>query len=170
MREDTRLRFFSSSDQKWATPQLLFNRFNDVFRFVLDPCCVPKTAKCTIYFTPVEDGLKQSWNIIGNTFVNPPFSRELHKWIKKSYEESLNNIIVAMLIPARPDTKAWHTFCLEYGTILFIKGRITFEDQREKPMQKLNPAFFPSALVIFGDVTNYDLSRLNDLGTWVKKI
>lgn len=170
MMEETRQRFFSSSDQKWATPVPLFNRFNEVFNFKLDPCCVPKTAKCDRFFTPIEDGLKQNWCEIGNAFVNPPFSRELRLWIQKSYEESLKGIIVAMLIPARPDTVAWHKYCLPNAKILFIRGRITFEDQRDKPMEKLNPAFFPSALVVFGDVFGYHLDKLNDLGFWVEKI
>ena len=170
MEKQTRQRFFSSEDQKWATPKEIFNRFDEVFKFKLDPCCVPKTAKCTTYFTPEEDGLKQDWDKVGNTFVNPPFSRELASWIKKSYEESLKGIIVAMLIPARPDTKAWHSYCLPNAKILFIKGRLTFEDQRDKPMEKLNPAFFPSALVVFGNVEVYKLQKLEDLGIWVTKL
>lgn len=170
MKEDTRKRFFSSEDQKWATPKNIFERFDKVFKFKLDPCCVPKTAKCLKFYTPEDDGLKQHWSEIGNAFVNPPFSRELKSWIKKGYEESKKGIVVAMLIPARPDTKAWHSYCLKYGKILFIRGRITFEDQREKPMEKLNPAFFPSALVVFGDIKKYKLKKLNDLGIWIKKI
>lgn len=170
MEAETRQRFFSSKDQKWATPKKIFNRFNEVFNFKLDPCCISKTAKCSIYYTPEEDGLKQDWSKVGNAFVNPPFSRELATWIKKCYGESLKGIIVAMLIPARPDTQAWHTYCLPNAKILFIKGRITFEDQRDKPMEKLNPAFFPSALVVFGDISNYELDKLNDLGVWCSSV
>ena len=170
MKAETRLRFFSSEDQKWATPKRIFNRFDAVFRFKLDPCCVPKTAKCATYFTPETDGLKQDWHKVGNTFVNPPFSRELPLWIKKSFDESQKGIIVAMLIPARPDTQAWQTYCLPYAKILFIKGRITFEDQRDKPMEKLNPAFFPSALVVFGNTKDWQLENLEDLGVWLIKL
>lgn len=168
MKDETRQRFFSSQDQKWATPKWLFDRFDEVFKFKLDPCCSDKTAKCTIHFTEKEDGLKQDWHSIGNTFVNPPFSRELPMWIKKSFDEAMKGIIVAMLIPARPDTQAWHTYCLRHGKILFIKGRITFEDQRDKPMEKLNPAFFPSALVVFGNVYGYNLHKVEDLGKWLE--
>ena len=170
MNEETRKRFFSSNDQNWATPIWLFNRFNEIFNFKLDPCCVPETAKCNIFFTPSEDGLNQEWYKIGNSFVNPPFSRELSKWIKKSYEESLKGIIVCMLIPARPDTISWNKYCLNNGKILFIKGRIKFEDKRKDPIKKLNPAFFPSALVVFGNTQNLNLSKLNDLGIWVSKL
>ena len=102
-----------------------------MFNFRLDPCAHASTAKCPIFFTKEIDGLKQDWTRIGNAFVNPPFSRELPKWIAKSYEESRKGIIVAMLIPARPDTQAWHFYCLPHAKILFIRGRITFLDQRE---------------------------------------
>ena len=167
MDEKTRQRFFSSEDQCWSTPQWLFDRFDKVFHFKLDPCASPKTKKCQIYFTEKEDGLEQSWHKIGNAFVNPPFSRALPSWIQKSFEESQKGIIVCMLIPGRPDTEAWHKYCLPRAEILFIKGRITFEDQREKPMEKLNPAFFPSAFVVFGNSSNYDLKQLSDLGVWM---
>lgn len=170
MDEATRNRFFSSDDQSWATPQPLFDRFNQVFDFKLDPCCSHKTAKCKAYYTEKDNGLEQDWYETGNTFVNPPFSRELKYWIQKSYIESTKGIIVADLIPARPDTYAWHTYCLPYAKILFIKGRITFEDQSERVKTHKNPAFFPSALVVFGNTTGYGLYRLNDLGTWVEKV
>lgn len=169
MDENTRKRFFSSKDQKWATPKWLFDRFNEVFSFKLDPCCVPKTAKCSIYYTPDDDGLKQDWAKIGNAFVNPPYSRDLPKWVEKSYLESEKGIIVGMLIPARPDTKAWHKYCLQFGIILFLKGRIIFEDQRDKPMKNLNPAFFPSALVVFGKTKGFEIEKLKDLGYWMVK-
>ncbi len=167
MDEETRLRFFSSEDQRWATPKWLFNRFDAVFHFLLDPCASAKTAKCRIFFTEKEDGLKQPWHRIGNAFVNPPFSKELSKWIKKAYEESTRGIVVCLLIPVRTDTLAWHAYCLPHANIFFIRGRITFEDQRDKPMEKLNPAFFPSALVVFGNVEGLDLNRLSDLGCWL---
>ena len=88
MQDDTRKRFFSSSDQTWATPPAFFKRLDDVFHFKLDPCASSKTAKCAKFFTKEDDGLKQDWATIGNTFVNPPFGRELPAWIEKSYDEA----------------------------------------------------------------------------------
>lgn len=169
MDKETRLRFFSSDDQRWATPKPLFDRFNEVFNFKLDPCCSHKTAKCEKHFTVDEDGLKQSWFAEGNTYVNPPFGKKLYDWVAKSYYESIKGIIVADLIPSRTDTRAWHDFCFK-GNILFIKGRIRFEDQRDVSVKDNNPAFFPSALVVFGDISKYDIHKLDDLGVWVSKL
>jgi site-specific DNA-methyltransferase (adenine-specific) len=166
MKDEQRLRFFSSQDQCWATPPDLFKRFDEVFSFSLDPCAHPLTAKCQKFFTKEDDGLAQNWHEVGNSFVNPPFSKELPLWIKKSYEESLKGIVVALLIPARPDSKAWHEYILPHAKILFIKGRITFLDQRENVPIHNNPAFFPSALVVFG-YEGGELGKLNDLGIWV---
>ena len=168
MQDETRKRFFSSSDQTWATPPELFKRFDEVFSFTLDPCAHPTTAKCKKFFTKDDDGLKQEWHKIGNTFVNPPFSRELALWIAKSYEESQKGIIVAMLIPARPDTKAWHKYCLPHAKILFVSGRIAFLDQREGVEKHTNPAFFPSALVVFGNLDGKQTEKLNDIGIWME--
>ena len=170
MKEDTRKRFFSSVDQSWATPISLFNKFNEVFSFKLDPCATSLTTKCKIFFTKETDGLIQEWHKVGNAFVNPPFGRELPKWIAKSYEESQRGIIVAMLIPVRPDTLAWHKYILPYAKILFIKGRITFLDQRKGVKPHANPAFFPSSLVVFGNINNKSIDRLNDLGIWLESL
>ncbi len=168
MNTEIRQRFFSSKDQKWATPKGLFRRFDNVFRFKLDPCAVEKTAKCKIFFTPKTDGLKQQWHKIGNAFVNPPFSKELYIWVKKSYLESKKGIVVVMLIPARTDTRAWHDFIFPNARILFIKGRITFEDQREGVKPHSDPAFFPSALIVFGELSKgYPIKELQDLGYWM---
>jgi hypothetical protein len=41
----------------WETPPELFDRLDHVFRFSLDPCALPGTAKCARFFTPADDGL-----------------------------------------------------------------------------------------------------------------
>lgn len=132
---------FSSKDTTWTTPQDFFEKLNKEFNFTLDPCCVPNTAKCSTYFTPETDGLKQSWQ--GYTvFMNPPYGREIGKWLEKAYKESLKGITVVCLIPSRTDTKYWHDFCMKAAEIRFVKGRLKFGDSN-------NSAPFPSAVVVF---------------------
>lgn len=52
---------FSSDRMDWTTPQDFFDELDKEFHFTLDPCALPETAKCKAFFTPDDDGLKQSW-------------------------------------------------------------------------------------------------------------
>jgi phage N-6-adenine-methyltransferase len=73
----------SSDDMTWATPQKWFDYLNLEFGFTLDPCCLPETAKCKKFYTPKDDGLAQSWQD-ERVFMNPPYGREIGKWMKKA--------------------------------------------------------------------------------------
>ena len=78
---------FSSKTDMWETPQDLFDRLDAIYRFDLDVCAVPENAKCERYFTPEIDGLKQDWS--GTCWMNPPYGREIGKWVRKAYESVL---------------------------------------------------------------------------------
>ena len=134
---------FSSKDQTWETPIEFFNKVNEEFKFDIDVCAVDETAKCSNYYTPEVDGLKQKWK--GVCWMNPPYGRQIGKWIEKAYNESVKGATVVCLIPARTDTKYWHEFIFPYASeIRFIKGRLKFGNSD-------NSAPFPSALVIFSN-------------------
>ena len=134
---------FSSKEQTWETPIKFFDKVNEEFKFDIDVCAVPKTAKCSNYYTPEIDALKQEWK--GVCWMNPPYGREIGKWIEKAYNESAKGATVVCLIPARTDTKYWHEFIFPYASeIRFIKGRLKFGNSD-------NSAPFPSALVIFSN-------------------
>ncbi len=78
----------SSKNMCWCTPQDFFDKLNKEFNFVLDAAATDKTAKCRLYYTPKTNGLSQSWNCGGAVFCNPPYGREIGKWIKKAYQEA----------------------------------------------------------------------------------
>lgn len=114
----------SSKRHDWETPQAFFDELDREFHFTLDPCAMPKTAKCDKYYSPAENGLLQNWS--GETvFCNPPYGRELPKWIEKCANESKHAKVV-MLIPARTDTIAFHKYIYNKAEIRFIKGRLKF--------------------------------------------
>ena len=75
-------------------------------------------------------------------FCNPPYGRELPKWVKKCFEESKRAEIIVMLIPARTDTRWFHDYIYGKAEIRFIKGRLKFGDGKSR-------APFPSMLVIY---------------------
>lgn len=133
---------FSSATDQWATPQAFFDQLNAEFHFTLDPCADQFNHKCNQYFTREQDGLKQSWK--GNTvFCNPPYGKEICKWVQKSFEEAMDpETTVVMLIPARTDTKWFHEYIYQKQEIRFVRGRIKFGDSK-------NSAPFPSMVVVF---------------------
>ncbi len=129
----------SSRSNEWETPQDFFDRLNKAFHFTLDPCCTHDNAKCEKHYTKNEDGLIQDWSkeIV---FMNPPYGRQIGKWIKKAYEESKKGATIVCLIPSRTDTNYWHDYCMK-GDIYFIRGRLHFNNADRAP--------FPSAVVVF---------------------
>ena len=129
---------FSSATDEWSTPQDVFDKLNEEFSFTLDPCANDTNHKCKKYFTKTENGLLQNWDdeIV---FCNPPYGREIDKWVKKAAESKAT---VVMLLPARTDTKWFHDYIYEKAEIRFIKGRLKFGEAQ-------NSAPFPYMVVIF---------------------
>jgi phage N-6-adenine-methyltransferase len=136
----------SSKDMTWATPRQWFEYLDLEFGFTLDPCCTKETAKCDLFYTPEEDGLKQSW-AEQRVFMNPPYGREIPLWMRKAYTEARDNgALVVCLIPARVDTDWWHSYAAKASDIRFPKGRIKFVDDSGSGV---GSAPFPAAIVIF---------------------
>ena len=77
-------------------------------------------------------------------FCNPPYGREISRWVKKCYEESKKpNTTVVMLIPARTDTSYFHDYIYKKAKeIRFVRGRLKFGNSK-------NSAPFPSMVVVF---------------------
>lgn len=129
---------FTSNTNLWSTPQCLFEELNKEFHFTLDPCSTHENAKCKKHYTKEENGLVQDWsnNIV---FMNPPYGREIGKWVEKAYN---SNTTVVCLLPSRTDTRWFHKYIYNKSEIRFIKGRLKFGDSK-------NSAPFPSMIVIF---------------------
>ena len=132
---------FSSKTDQWATPQAFFDRLDARFHFETDVCALPDNAKCKRYYTPEMDGLKQEWS--GVCWMNPPYGREIGKWVRKAYESARDNsATVVCLLPARVDTQWFHDYILPNANIEFIRGRIKFGGASSS-------APFPSMIVVF---------------------
>jgi len=132
---------FSSKTVEWATPQGLYDGLDKEFEFTLDPCATDENAKCKMYFTKADDGLAQDWRK-ETVFMNPPYGREIGGWMEKAYASSLKGATVVCLVPARTDTRWWHSYAMNASEIKFVKGRLNFGDSE-------NSAPFPSAIVVF---------------------
>jgi len=121
---------FTSLRGDWKTPRALYQALDAEFRFDYDPC--PARTKI--------NGLESEWGNIN--FVNPPYGKEITKWIQKGYQENLKGKTVVFLIPSRTDTRWWHDYIMKADEIRFIRGRLKFDDQK-------NSAPFPSAIAVF---------------------
>lgn len=130
---------FTSLRTDWKTPRALYQALDAEFHFDYDPCPVkPKT-----------DGLKGNWR--SANFVNPPYGKEITKWIQKGYEENLKGKTIVFLLPSRTDTAWWHDYIMKADEIRFIRGRLKFDDQK-------NSAPFPSVIAVFKH-KNYGKNR-----------
>ena len=135
----------SSKDMSWGTPQDFFDKLNKEFRFTLDPCATEETAKCEKFYTKDDDGLSKDWSD-EVVFCNPPYGREIKKWVEKCYNENkINKTKIVLLVPARTDTIYFHEYIYHKAEIRFVKGRIKFVGKQ----QGSGSAPFPSILVIY---------------------
>ena len=121
---------FSSARLDWKTPSAVYNMLDAEFHFDFDPC--PSN--------PGFDGLSVDWGDC--SFCNPPYGREIPKWVAKGYLESQKGKTVVFLVPSRTDTRWWHDYIMKAKEIRFIKGRLKFGNAT-------NSAPFPSAIIIF---------------------
>jgi site-specific DNA-methyltransferase (adenine-specific) len=132
----------TSNRDSWETPQKLFDELNKEFNFTIDAAADKENHKCERYYTRKENGLEKNWKG-ERVFLNPPYGRELPKWVKKAADEAKDkSTIIVMLIPARTDTQWFHDYIYKKAEIRFIKGRLKFGDAK-------NSAPFPSMVVIF---------------------
>lgn len=74
---------FTSQRDDWETPQKLFDKLNDLYRFTLDPCSTDTNAKCNKHYTIKDDGLAQSWSG-ERVFCNPPMAEKSVSGLKSA--------------------------------------------------------------------------------------
>ena len=145
---------YSTNSNEWETPKELYDLLNGRYGpFTLDPCATKANAKCSKFYTKNNDGLRKSWadEVV---FMNPPYGREIGRWIEKAYRESRSGVQrIVCLIPARTDTTYWHNYIMKASEILFVRGRIRFVGGKY-------PAPFPSAVIIFDSRKDLIVSTL----------
>lgn len=142
---------FTSNTPEWGTPQAFFDELNKEFHFDLDVAASDENHKCARYYTKEADGLANLSHWGGQVWCNPPYGREIGKWVKACAEYGGPSV---MLLPARTDTRWFHDYI--YGNpraeIRFIKGRLKFNDGD-------SPAPFPSMVVVFKEKDGEDINE-----------
>lgn len=142
---------FSSRSEEWETPPGLFAELNKKYHFTLDVAATDENALCERYYTREKDGLSQSWQTEGAVWCNPPYGRDIEKWMRKAYKESRRGQTIVTLIPARTDMQWFHKYVYPYAKLVFIKGRLHYG---AGGVPSKNAAAFPSMIAIFNDKEN----------------
>ena len=166
---------FTANRGDWETPDDLYNKLDQEFGFQLDVCAWDWNAKAPAWLTPLDDSLSLDWGWVCShvlranpvMWMNPPYGREIIKWVGKAFRESRKPILkprdvgrysmyqgpksgtitdqkatVVCLLPARTDTKWWHDYVMKAWEIRLVRGRLKFKGAPTS-------APFPSAIVIF---------------------
>lgn len=132
---------FKSKSTEYETPDDIFKPLQKEFNIILDVCATGKNKKCNKYYDIDIAAFKQDWYKIGNAWMNPPFGKNLKKWVEKAYKESQKGIVVVCLLPVRSNTNWWHEYCMK-GEIRFLRGEIKFNNMKRG-------LWLPFAIVIF---------------------
>jgi site-specific DNA-methyltransferase (adenine-specific) len=91
---------FSSNTDEWPTPRWFFKKLNRRFQFTLDAAATADNALCPLFFTRAQDGLQQDWKD-HRVFLNPPYRRQISRWLVKAFEASRRGALVVVLLPGR---------------------------------------------------------------------
>jgi phage N-6-adenine-methyltransferase len=117
----------SSKNDCWRTPPKLFGSLDNEFSFELDAAATEENKLCQNYLSPLEDALGRSWDAPGAVFCNPPYGRDVGKWVEKAWQESRKRKEpIVLLVMACTDTVWWHDHAWKADEIRLLRGRVHF--------------------------------------------
>lgn len=114
-----------SKSIEYSTPLKIVNPLINEFSLTKDVCASKDNYKLNDYWTIDDDALTKTWK--GNCWCNPPFNRQLGKWIRKAHSERHSGTKVC-LFPVRANTKWWAEVCVD-SEIRFINGEVNFNNE-----------------------------------------
>ncbi len=130
------------STEEWYTPPELFEALG--INFDLDPAA-PEGGVPWIpagrHYSKLDDGLTQPW--VGRVWLNPPYGREVGKWLARLVEHGDG----LALVFARTDTRWFHKYVPKATAVCFVAGRLRFVRPDGKPADS---AGAPSLLIAYG--------------------
>ena len=117
---------FNSNSIEYETPEYIFSPLKVEFDIKIDVAASLQNCKCEYFITKEENALEVEWE--QNFWLNPPWSRDLKKWVAKAYQQvNKNNIIGVLLLPVRTNTHWWHKYIIDpKQEVRFLKGETKF--------------------------------------------
>jgi site-specific DNA-methyltransferase (adenine-specific) len=144
--------YFSSAAMDWRTPRELFDPLLAEFGFTIDVCSSDDNALLTRHWTEVDEALLRSW-AGERVWMNPPFGRQIKRWMEKAWTESVSAEVIVALVPSRTDTFWWHEYAMKADEIRFLRKRLRFGSVS---VSGRDTAPFPSSLCIFRGTPSED--------------
>ena len=145
----------------WLTPPHILDALG---KFDLDPCAAPDPKPwptADTHYTLPTDGLAEPW--FGRVWLNPPYSREAVKWLRKLADHGTGTALVF----ARTETSWFVETVWERATaVLFLHGRLHFH-YADGTRAAAN-AGAPSCLVAYGRRDADILAECGLTGTFVR--
>jgi hypothetical protein len=135
----------SSKKHDWRTPGVVLDPVRELGPIGLDPCANPRHPIAKNWLA--SKGLETHWvkyKSRGLVYVNPPYGREIGKWVDKCIQEAKAGCEIILLVPSRTDTKWFNRAWKSMSAYCFWGGRITFVGAPA-------PAPFPSVLFYWGE-------------------
>lgn len=118
-----------SSRDDWETPDNLFQLLHDEFLFTLDAAANATNAKLATYLGPgglLDNAFSLPAPFDESVWVNPPYGRDLSRWIRLFQQWATEGSTVVALLPANTDT-AWFRLVWDAAAeIRFLQGRVQF--------------------------------------------
>jgi phage N-6-adenine-methyltransferase len=155
----------SSLTGDWETPPDLVADLAPLFPWNLDACASrPNVCKC--FYSPPQNGLTLPWR--GLCWMNPPYGRIRHidVWMQRArLVGQATDTTVVCLPPARTCTRWWQDNVPFADMVVFIRGRLKFVlPPVAGQISRLYPSPFPSAFVVFGELSPAQTEKLCSYG------
>lgn len=121
----------SSKNDCWRTPPEIFEPLNEEFKFEVDGAALAGSALLPEWYGPDHpdeerrDSLAADWGE-KRVFLNPPYGRNVGKWVQKAQEACDAGALVVVLTMACTDTAWWYDFAWKAPEIRLVRGRIRF--------------------------------------------
>lgn len=133
----------------WCTPKWLFRLIDTRWGpFDVDVAATTENHRCAAFIGPDTDALVSLDLWHGCCFMNPPYGRGLLEWVDVVLSVTGENggaRRVVGLLPARTDTRWWHSGVRVASEVCFLEGRVKFH----LPGGADCCAPFPSAVVVW---------------------
>lgn len=121
-----------SKDDKWKTPLDLAEDVRHLFggSIGLDPCCSENNLRAEEFYLPEHDGLSRTW--LDRTWCNPPYGRDIPKWLNKAAKESLNGHRIGLLLSVSRSEQDYFQEMITYSSaITLLKGKLRHSEGKD---------------------------------------